>query len=377
MIDKLYENIFFISTFLYLLFAFFLFTHKKGNRLSNKIFAGFCLLEALLIIYDLCYIFRHSVYKVLPPYIEVMIESAFFLSGPFLFFYTRSITKKNFIFKRIHLFHLIPFFIDMAFRNYRFFTHPNIADIMIKHGYFINYSELKARYIMTDIHVIIYITASLIILYRYRSELKDIFSSIERIKLSWLYLVLFGFLAVRFFHLSKLTLAFLSEIWRELFGFSTHLGALLLATIAVFRGLRQPEIFSGIDERLIKQKYAKTSLSQEKMEQCLKKLTQYMETEKPYLSPSLNINELANRLSIPSHYISQILSRRLNQNFYHFVNKYRIKECKRIFADKTNQRNVLEVLYETGFNSKSTFNRIFKKYTGMTPTQFINSQKED
>jgi len=265
----------------------------------------------------------------------------------------------------------------MAFRNYRFFTHPNIADIMIKHGYFINYSELKARYIMTDIHVIIYITASLIILYRYRSELKDIFSSIERIKLSWLYLVLFGFLAVRFFHLSKLTLAFLSEIWRELFGFSTHLGALLLATIAVFRGLRQPEIFSGIDERLIKQKYAKTSLSQEKMEQCLKKLTQYMETEKPYLSPSLNINELANRLSIPSHYISQILSRRLNQNFYHFVNKYRIKECKRIFADKTNQRNVLEVLYETGFNSKSTFNRIFKKYTGMTPTQFINSQKED
>lgn len=377
MIDKLYEIIFFIAAFLYLLFSFFLFTHKKGNRMSNKIFAGFCLSKAFFIIHDLFSIFRQSVYKVFPIYMDVIFESTFFLIGPFLYFYTRSMTSKNFVFKRIHLLHLIPFVIDVTFRNYRFFSHPNIADIMREEGYFISYSELRWRYITMDIHVIIYIIAALIILLRYRSELKKIFSSIEKVKLSWLYLVLFGFLPVQIFHLSKLTLAYLNEIWREIFGLSTHIGSLLLATIVVVKGLRQPEIFSSIDEKKTKQKYAKTALSKETMEQYLKKLTQYMETEKPYLNPSLNVNELAYKLSIPSHYISQILSRRLGQNFYHFVNKYRIEESKRVLADKANnKKTVLEVLYEVGFNSKSTFNTIFKQYTGLTPTQFINSQKK-
>lgn len=373
MIDKLYENIFFISMFLYLLFAIFLFTQKKGNRLGNKIFAGFCLLEVLIIISDLVYTFRDVVYEIFPSYLEVIFESSYFLIGPFLFFYTRSLTKKNFRFKGTHLFHLIPFFIDLIFRHYRFFSQANITDIIIRQGYSLYRPELIARFVLADIHVIIYVAASLIILSKYRAELKNTFSSIERVKLSWLYLVLIGFSAVRFFHLSKLTLSFLSDILRDIFGLGMHLGTLVLAAIVVIKGLKQPDIFSDADERRTGQKYQKTALQQEKMEEYLEKLTNYMETERPYLNPSLNINELANRLSIPSHHISQILSRRLNQNFYHFVNKYRIEECKRIFLDKANHRNVLEVLYETGFNSKSTFNRIFKKHTGMTPTQYINS----
>lgn len=373
MIAKLYENIFFISLFLYFLFAIFLFTQKKGNRLGNKIFAGFCLLEALIIISDLVYTFRTLVYEVFPPYLEIILESSLFLVGPFLFFYTRSLTKKNFLFKQIHLFHLIPFFIDLIFRHYRFFSQANITDIIIRQGYYLYRPELIARFVLADIHVIVYVAASLIVLNRYRSDLKDTFSSIERVKLSWLYLVLIGFSAVRLFHLSKLTLAFLSDILRDIFGLGMHLGTLVLAAVVVIKGLRQPDIFSDTDERRAKQKYQKTALPPEKLEEYTKELIRYMETEKPYLNPSLNINELANRVSIPSHYISQILNRRLNQNFYHFVNKYRIEESKRIFMDKANQMNVLEVLYETGFNSKSTFNRIFKKHTGMTPTQYINS----
>ena len=376
MIDKLYENIFFISLFLYLLFAIFLFTQKKGNRLSNKIFAGFCLLEVLIIISDLVYTFRDAVYEIFPSYLEVILESSYFLIGPFLFFYTRSLTKKNFRFKGAHLFHLIPFFVDLIFRHYRFFSQADITDIIIRQGYSLYRPELIVRFVLADIHVIVCVAASLIVLNRYRSDLKDTFSSIERVKLSWLYLVLIGFSAVRFFHLSKLTFSFLSDILRDIFGLGMHLGTLVFAAVVVIKGLKQPDIFSDADVRRKGQKYQKTALPQEKMEEYLKKLTNFMKTEKPYLNPSLNIDELASRLSIPSHHISQILNRRLNQNFYHFVNKYRIEESKRIFMDKANHMNVLEVLYETGFNSKSTFNRIFKKHTGMTPTQYINSHPE-
>ncbi len=377
MIDKLYEQIFFISVFLFLLFAIFLFSHKKGNRLGNKIFAGFCLANAFYIMNDIFDIFSHSVYKIFPVYSDVIWESSFFLMGPLLFFYTISMTDKNFAFKRIHLLHLLPFFIDLIFRNYRFFTHEDIVDVLIKNGYYIRIWELRGRYIIMDIHMIIYALISLIIFYMYRSRLKEIFSSIEKIRLSWLHLVLYGFMVIHFLHISKVTLPFLTTTWREIIGFSMHLGSLLLISIVVFKGLKLPEIFSGWEEKISRQKYAKTALSQEQIDQYKKKLIHYMERNKPYLNPDFNISELADTLSVPSHYISQVLSQGLRLNFYHFVNRYRVEESKRILAEKGEEKTVLEILYETGFNSKSTFNRIFKQYTGVNPTEFIKSQREN
>jgi len=326
---------------------------------------------------DLVYIFRHSVYKVFPSYLDVILESTFFLFGPFLYLYTRSMTRQNFVLKRIHLLHLIPFFLDFIYRNYRFFIHSNIAAIMMERGYFISYSEVKLRYIMMEVQVIIYIIASLSILYRYRSELKEMFSSIEKIKLSWLYLVLFGFLAAHLFHLSKVALTHLNETWRDILSVSTHLVSMFMAAIVVLKGLTQPELFSGISESPSGRKYKKTALSDEELERYSAILTSYMESGKPYLDPSLTLGDLARALKIPSHYVSQVLSLRLKENFYNFINRYRIEESKRILSDLSIQKKtVLEVLYEAGFNSKATFNMAFKKHTGMTPTEYVRDRRE-
>jgi len=152
---------------------------------------------------------------------------------------------------------------------------------------------------------------------------------------------------------------------------------LLLVTFVVFKGLKQPEIFSGIEYKPVKQKYAKTALPKEKMDTYLKKLIHLMEKDKPYMDRSLNINSLAEMLSIPSHYVSQILNCCLDQNFYQFINSYRIYASKKALADKfNNNKTILDVLYESGFNSKASFNRIFKQYTGMTLSEFIKTQKE-
>ena len=102
-----------------------------------------------------------------------------------------------------------------------------------------------------------------------------------------------------------------------------------------------------------------------------------MEKDKPYLNPDFNIGELADKLSVPSHYISQVLNQGLHLNFYHFVNRYRMEESKKILTEKGEKKTVLEILFETGFNSKSTFNRIFKQYTGVNPTEFVNSLREN
>jgi len=143
--------------------------------------------------------------------------------------------------------------------------------------------------------------------------------------------------------------------------------------------MAQPEIFSGLNQQQetkpAKKKYEKTALTEAQINEYKEKLVLHMETKKPYLDPELNIDQLAEQIAIPSHHMSQVLNRGLNLNFYFFVNKYRIEESKKMLSEKKTQKTVLEILLETGFNSKSTFNRIFKQYTGATPTQYMKSAK--
>ena len=142
----------------------------------------------------------------------------------------------------------------------------------------------------------------------------------------------------------------------------------ILANGIVYRGLKQPEIFSGIAE---KPKYETSPLTMAEMDECLKKLTSYMKTNKPYLNPSINIAELSKNLSIHPRYISQVINQLLQKNFYDFVNSYRIEEAKRYLANNGDQKmTILEILYEVGFNSKSAFNTAFKKHVGMTPIEY-------
>jgi len=80
---------------------------------------------------------------------------------------------------------------------------------------------------------------------------------------------------------------------------------------------------------------------------------------------------LANELKMPSFVLSQVLNITAKQNFYEFINNYRIQESKRLLTSSTeNNKTILEILYKCGFNSKSVFNSAFRKYTNMTPSEF-------
>ena len=99
-----------------------------------------------------------------------------------------------------------------------------------------------------------------------------------------------------------------------------------------------------------------------------------MESERPYTDGDLNLQKLAERLSIPAQHLSQTVNGRLNQSFSDFVNSYRVEEAKRRLADPSaTHYYLLAIAEEVGFNSKSSFNTAFKKQTGMTPSEFRNS----
>lgn len=118
-------------------------------------------------------------------------------------------------------------------------------------------------------------------------------------------------------------------------------------------------------------KYERSTLTPERAERYLKRLREVMEAERPYADGELTLQKLAGRLSIPAQHLSQTVNGRLNQSFTDFVNAYRVAEAKRKLTDpRLKHYSVLAIAEEVGFNSKSAFNAVFKKQTGMTPSEF-------
>jgi AraC-like DNA-binding protein len=152
----------------------------------------------------------------------------------------------------------------------------------------------------------------------------------------------------------------------------------------VLKALNYPELFRGLDSKLqlardILPKDNENSIETKGYQNELIKtqiliLKQYMAEKEPFLDPSLTIQELANQIDIPVRDLSILINHHIDQHFFDFVNEYRIQKAMNILKDKSkSQLTVLEILYEVGFNSKSSFNTSFKKYTGLTPTAYRNT----
>jgi AraC-like DNA-binding protein len=198
-------------------------------------------------------------------------------------------------------------------------------------------------------------------------NIKNSFSSIEKVNLSWMTFVLGGF-----------SVKWLCDVWyfvNNLMQIPSDVPLVLsrfflflFINIIIYKGLRQPEIFSGIIEsHPEKDPFLSNSLQQKYIGQ----LKDYMETNRPHLDPDLTLMDLAEKTSIPYRALSEVINNGLKQNYYDFINGYRIRESQKLLSEKSSKfTTVLEVLYEVGYNSKSSFNAAFKKHTGMTPTEF-------
>jgi len=123
-----------------------------------------------------------------------------------------------------------------------------------------------------------------------------------------------------------------------------------------------------------KEKYAGSSLSQTDFNVYVNKLKIHMEEKERFLDSELSINDLAAELEISVKILSQVINEGYACNFFDFVNRFRVETAKLIFANQGEKKlTIQEVMYDSGFNSKSSFNTAFKKFTDLTPSQFKNS----
>lgn len=108
-----------------------------------------------------------------------------------------------------------------------------------------------------------------------------------------------------------------------------------------------------------------------KSRELLNRLLQLMEGEKPYLDPRVTIQKMARELGVTREDLSGVINKEMYMNFNNFLNKYRVAEAKERLRDPEENRYViLKVAYDVGFNSKSSFNAAFKKFTNMSPSQY-------
>jgi AraC-like DNA-binding protein len=212
-------------------------------------------------------------------------------------------------------------------------------------------------------------------LLRYKKILKENYSDPEMGNYRWMMQFVILIALFTFIGFVRNVFRFTSsETLFNLASMGVVICVLVFISWLLIKSLNQPGFFTGIFShlqpvnRLLDKEENSTS---EFDEQAIKKLRTHMESREPYLDASLSMNDLSNQLGMKVRDLSILINHKLDQHFFDFVNQYRISKAMELLRDPQNTKmTVLEILYEVGFNSKSSFNTIFKKQTGQTPTQY-------
>ncbi|MGZ3767313.1 MAG: helix-turn-helix domain-containing protein, partial [Mucilaginibacter sp.] len=224
-----------------------------------------------------------------------------------------------------------------------------------------------------------YMVLALRLIVSYKKEANQHFSSPRRTDVSWLYSTVIFFMVVIVSSGANgwLTQTPLTQYY--LLFFNIMILALLIFVLRTLMGTLRGSHLLLTEENYQRGKntllFKNNETENDAKEQAAQSLLAYMKASKPFLEPDLTLDELAAQLSFKSKFLSQVINERLRQNFFDLINRYRIEEAARLLTNPRDKKiTILEVLYKVGFNSKSSFNTLFKKYTGMTPTEFKKNQ---
>ena len=356
-----------VSTSISLLLSFFIFSVESTNKLSNKIFAVYLLLSAFEFT-------SWSLFITITSNILIFKSQLSYLLMPVLYLYILSVCYSDFKLRWKHLWHILPYIIGNLVMIPRFYLSNSLEKLEL----FENYNEqFEIIYLHFSLHIqfAIYIIMGFIVLKRAKKIFVENYSSNTIETYSWLFQFLL-FTGVLF------SLALVKNLFkyfgdRDYFQFSeVILSSVTLYFVCwyVLKILKYPNLFKGVNSkiRLTTDLVEKPNVKENT--KAIEVLSVFMHHQKPYLNPSLTLRNLAEKIQMNSRELSVLINQNLNKHFFDFVNEYRIEEAKNILKDSSKKEfTVLEILYEVGFNSKSSFNTAFKKHTGLTPTQFRKS----
>lgn len=301
------------------------------------------LLAALIASFSLCLLFYVSFwtgyYACLPEAVGAL-QGLTFLFGPICYFYIRSDRKDIFI----RPWHFIPFvgyvliFVLMEPGQALVATALSISQNL----HLLIYSILIFRFLVPNVGL----TNGALKLYRWRQKVSWAFAGYTVSFFTYYILVWTGTLKIEYDYMISVASSF----------FIYFIG---------YHGFHRQEVFKMYEQG----KYDKSGLSPSASRSIHQKLKVYMAEKKPYLASELRLQDLASQLELTPNYLSQVINDLEEKNFADFINEYRIEEAQSLLKDLPEQK-IIEIAYRAGFNTKASFNSAFKKFTGVSPSQF-------
>lgn len=358
------------------LLSILLFT-KKINHTANVVLAVSMLALSIDVFHSAYILFEY--YKEFPQFAGFTYAFPF-LYGPIFYLYARLISEGNNSFNSKYYIHFIPFILVTIYGIlFVYLKSSEFKLLLIRNELEEPLPGLQILDYLKPVHGIIYVFLTVYVVRVYNNKIRKSYSNIESINLNWLrhltigLSIIWGIVAITY------VVDAISEKDIQM-DHVIYIAASVLIYSIGYLSLRQPQIFDRVTHKSeakpsIKNgeaaSYQKSGLTDAEAQNHLKNLLEMMEADKPYLNSDLTLRELAGKLSMSTHNLSEILNTRINQNFYDFINRYRVEEVKRRLAENESKKfNLIAIAFDSGFNSKSSFNTIFKKQTGATPSEY-------
>ncbi|MDC8004552.1 helix-turn-helix transcriptional regulator [Aureisphaera galaxeae] len=334
---------------------------KKENKVANRFLA--------LLIVSMCFSFTPYVLENMVWYkyrwlVWLPLSLSYWI-GPSFYFYVKALTQE-FKFQKKHLWYFSPIILNFVHSTYHFFYQEGNP-----FPYFHKFTELLES--LAIIIIFIFTLLSYRLLVRYAAKLYNQYSNVEKITLSWLknlavvvmsaFAMVAAYLIISGSFLGKKNL----DYWNT-YKFICIVVYILMLQWLVIKGYKQaptaPLFINVSNEPEIKETSS-----------VIVQLQKIIVEKHLYRNPELTLADLSKSVGLSERTISAAINNELNKNFYRFINEYRVEEVKAKLRDpKFDHMKILSIALDSGFNSKASFNRIFKSYVGQTPLQFKSSK---
>jgi AraC-like DNA-binding protein len=306
---------------------------------------------------------------------DLFVYWLYYACCPLFYFFLKSISTPNFKFAKKYILHFLFPIAMLILICVAYFSLPNnYADISAwtnkPFGKFFN----KTFYLLYPF-MFIYLISYWYLIYKHQKTIYHLASDADRRNLIWM-----------IYFLIAITAMFIFLIFTEMSGYllDTFIDPVFYLVCILFIGihaLNQPFVYADLEtieddflSTISDNMEKETDIIDEKLILVKNKLLEYFEINQPYLDNKITLPKLANQLGISHHLLSEVINKTCNENFFQFVNRYRVEFATRLLKDKKYAHFTIEAIgYEVGFNSKTTFNTTFKKIKGKSPSEF---QKE-
>lgn len=350
---------------------------KKNKTRADGFLAGFFLLMAV----SLLFAFSDTIelYKSYPEMMPLIVLVPL-LYGPVLYFYVYELTARPGE-RQCYHFHLIPVALFYLIMSPAFFNQDELlasfTERFIDLPFYINLG-VTILYLSAPVYFVFILR----MLQKQRAKNKASCSGHENIKRKWLSCLVLGAIFLWSLEVARIVYAnYISQTLPVTLNAVVKTAYVVFIFLLGFYGLRQRNVFleeltidrhEKANRRRGDQSKSRVSTLGDEGASYVIKLLQYLETEQPYLYPNLKLLDVALALDIAPHVLSCVINEKFHKNFLAFINGYRVEHAKNmLIACRFSNKTILAIAYDCGFNSKSSFNRVFKEQTGLTPTMFL------